>query len=315
MPSLIGSLRAALTVGRLLGRLVGALPLTGTRHPEAAALVRRGDDARRAGRVEEARQLYRQALDRARWDVGALRGLRELAVQAGAWSQALEFQERLVTVVASAERPAELSTLAALHYERGRAEAAAGRAAGAVAHFRDALKADPAFVPAAVALGDAQEAAGERREAVRTWERAAEHQPALPLLVRLERVHREDGRPSRMIALYRAAAERAPDDLAIAVALGRVYFELEMLDEAADQFEKVEVRAPDLPVVHAYLGAVFERRGEAREAFAEYRRALRLAGAFEWPHRCAACGAPAPAWQDRCPACGRWNTVRPVPGR
>ena len=84
MPSLIGSLRAALTVGRLLDRLVGALPLTGTRHPEAAALVRRGDDARRAGRVEEARQLYRQALDRARWAVGALRGQREWAGQAGA---------------------------------------------------------------------------------------------------------------------------------------------------------------------------------------------------------------------------------------
>jgi lipopolysaccharide biosynthesis regulator YciM len=315
MPSLIGSLRTALTLGRLAARLAGAWPLRRPGHPEAAALVRRADEARRGGRVEEARQLYRQALDRARWDLGALRGLRDLAVQAGAWPEALALQERVVTVVGSAERAAELSTLAALHYELGRADAGAGRPAGAAAHFRNALRADPAFVPAAVALGDAQEAAGDRREAIRTWERAAEHQPALPLLVRLERIHREEGRPTRMIALYRAAAERAPDDLAIAVALGRVYFELEMLDEAADQFEKVEVRAPDLPVVHAYLGAVFERRGEAREAFTEYRRALRLAGAFEWPHRCTACGVPAPAWQDRCPGCGRWNTVRPVSGR
>ena len=64
-----------------------------------------------------------------------------------------------------------------------------------------------------------------------------------------------------MIALYERAAARCPDDLAVAVALGRVYFELSMLDEAADQFEKVEVRAPSLPVLHGYLGAVFERRG------------------------------------------------------
>ena len=41
-------------------------------------------------------------------------------------------------------------------------------------------------------------------------------------------------------------------------------------------FEKLEMRAPDLPVVHAFLGAVFERRGDARDAFDEYRRALRL---------------------------------------
>jgi tetratricopeptide (TPR) repeat protein len=115
-----------------------------------------------------------------------------------------------------------------------------------------------------------------------------------------------------MIALYRAAAERDPDNLALAVGLGRVYFELEMLDEAADQFEKVEVRAPDMPLVHAFLGATFERRGETREAFEEYRRALRLASAFDWPHACIACGAGGAAWEDRCPRCLRVDTLRPV---
>src|SRR5207248_675829 len=139
--------------------------------------------------------------------------------------------------------------------------------------FRASLRIDRDFLPALVALGDAYEAAGDRREAVRAWERAAEMHPALPLLARLERVYRDEGRPSRMIALYREAAARAGDDLALAVALGRVYLELEMLDEAADQLEKVEVRAPDLPLVHAYLGAVFERRGDTAAAFDEYRRA------------------------------------------
>ena len=144
------------------------------------------------------------------------------------------------------------------------------------------------------------------------WERAAETHPILPLLARLERTYRDEGRPTRMIALYRSAVERAPDDLSLAAALGRVYFELEMLDEAADQFEKVEVRAPDLPVVHAFLGAVFERRGDVREAFDEYRRALRLGHGFDWPHRCTACGSEAVMWQDRCPSCRRFNTLKPA---
>ena len=80
----------------------------------------------------------------------------------------------------------------------------------------------------------------------------------------------------------------------LAAALGRVYFELEMLYEATEQFEKLEMRAPDMPVVHAFLGAVFERSGEARAAFDEYRRALRLGHAFDWPHRCHVCSATAP---------------------
>jgi lipopolysaccharide biosynthesis regulator YciM len=114
-----------------------------------------------------------------------------------------------------------------------------------------------------------------------------------------------------MIALYQAASARIPESVPLAFALGRVYFELAMLDEAADEFQKVEVREPDLPGLHAFLGAIFERRGQTADAFDEYRRALTQSGAFDWPHRCAACGAEHGRWIDRCPSCGGWNTSRP----
>jgi lipopolysaccharide biosynthesis regulator YciM len=246
-------------------------------------------------------------------EVESLRRERETAVEAGRWSAALIAQERLIGVLPSRDRTAEAEWLAVIHYELGRQELTRGNPGGAAAQFRSALRSDRHFLPATVALGDALQAAGDHREAVRAWERAVESDPALPVLARLERAYRDEGRPSRMIALYRAAAERASDDLALAVELGRVYFDLEMLDEAADQFEKIEVRAPDLPVVHAFLGAVFEHRGETADAFAEYRRALRLGGAFTVAHRCRACGATAPQWQDRCPRCRRWNTLRARP--
>ncbi len=314
MPSLMASLRVLSKAGRILARVVGAAPLGGGEDPEAVALVRQGDEAYRAGRREEARRCYLDALGRYKHDIDALRGLRTLAADAGAWHEALGFAERVLAATPAATRAADAGWVAAIHYELGRAEARRDQGQAAISHFRSALRVDRVFLPAALALGDAWEAAGDQREALRAWERALEHLPALPLLARLERAYRREGRPSRMIALYRDALDRTPDDLALGVALGRVYLELEMLDEAADQLEKIEVRAPDLPVVHAFLGAVFERRGEAREAFAEYRRALRLAGAFEWPQRCATCDAQAPSWQDRCPRCGRWNSLRPIDG-
>ncbi len=315
MSALLSSLNALASVGRVLARVVGAAPLTRVADSEVADLIRRAGEALRAGRRDDAARWYRQALEHRKYDVTALRGLRDLALDSHAWRDALEYAERLVTQVPAAERARENEWVAIVHYEIGRSEVERARPASAIPHFRSALRVDRGFVPAVLALGEAHEAMGDRREALRTWERAVETQPALPVLVRLERAYREEGRPSRMIALYRAAVERTPDDLALAVALGRVYFELEMLDEAADQFEKVEVRAPDLPVVHAFLGAVFERRGETREAFEEYRRALRLSHAFDWPHRCTACGATTPAWGERCPQCGRGNALRPLEGR
>ncbi|MGH7279862.1 MAG: tetratricopeptide repeat protein [Candidatus Rokuibacteriota bacterium] len=295
--------------GRLTRMVYGA---GGGDDPEANALLRQAEDARRAGHREEAASLYRAILQSRRAHLAALRGLRDVTVEARHWEEALGTQQRVLTLVSPTERARETEWMAIIAYEMGRAELAEGRPVAAIAHFKNAVRADRQFMPAAIALGDAHEAAGDRREAVRVWERAAEAHPALPILARLERVYRDEGRPTRMIALYRGAVEGAPDDLALAVALGRVYFELEMLDEAADQFEKVEVRAPNLPVVHAYLGAVFERRGEVREAFDEYRRALRLGHAFDWPHRCKACSGVATLWQDRCPHCGRWNTLTPA---
>jgi tetratricopeptide (TPR) repeat protein len=273
MTSLLPSLRALLVLTDLFRKLSRPRVSRPGGDLPLADVLERAEAARAAGRSDEARGLWEGALRRS---------------------------------LVEGER------LAIVHYELGRLDAERGRAGAAATHFKSALRADRGFVPAALALGDAQEAAGDAREATRTWERAADVQPALTLLSRLERIYRHEGRPTRMIALYRTASERFPDNLALAVALGRVYLELEMLDEAADQFEKVEVRAPDLPSIHAFLGAVFERRGETREAFDEYRRALRLAHAFDWPHVCAGCGAAGAAWDDRCPACRRWNTLRPI---
>lgn len=267
------------------------------------------EDYQRAGRIEDALATYREIIQRDKANGRALRAIRGLLTSAGRWEEALEIQERIGSLAAREERSAEREWLAGIQYEIGKARLAQGKLAEARRYFAEALKTDRAFLPAHLALGEAWERAGDRREAVRTWKRAAEVLTAPVLLRRLEQAYRAEGRPTQMIALYQEASERAPQDLALAFSLGRVYFELEMLDEAADQFQKVEVRAPDLAPLHAFLGAIYERRGQAAAAFEEYHRALRLRQSFDWPHRCSVCGTTQTEWQDRCPTCGRWNTL------
>lgn len=282
--------------------------LRGEERPELVLAA--AEDFRRTGRPGEAAALLERLLAHDHDHVAALRALRDLAVAEGQWQRALGAQERIVAL-GSGERRPEQAMLAGIQYELGRALLAEGQVQPAIARFREALRSQSDFVPAAVALGDAHIAAGDSREALRVWERAVEIHPELPLLARLEQAYRIEGRPTRMIALYQAASARAPESVPLAFALGRVYFELAMLDEAADQFQKVEVREPNLPGLHAVLGAIFERRGQTAEAFEEYRRALTLSGAFDWPYRCSACGAEHGRWIDRCPACRGWNTSRP----
>ena len=299
----------ALARGDAKGALVHHLDaLRGEERPELVLAA--AEDFRRTGRPEEAAALLERLLAHDHDHVAALRALRDLAVAEGQWQRALGAQERIVAL-GSGERRPEQAMLAGIQYELGRALLAEGQAQPAIARFRDALRSQSDFVPAIISLGDAHRAAGDSREALRVWERAVEIHPELPLLARLEQAYRIEGRPTRMIALYQAASARAPESVPLAFALGRVYFELAMLDEAADQFQKVEVREPNLPGLHAVLGAIFERRGQTAEAFEEYRRALTLSFAFDWPYRCSACGAEHGRWIDRCAACRGWNTSRP----
>jgi Flp pilus assembly protein TadD/uncharacterized integral membrane protein len=226
---------------------------------------------------------------------------RDDLIERGRWADALEVQARLIQETPRDRRLAEEVILAGLHYEVARDRLERSDRPGAQSQLKEALRLRPDFVPAALLLGDTHLKAGEPREALRVWERAAEaSHSALPLLGRLEQLHRTEGRPTRH-----------PDNQALAFGLGRVYFELAMLDEAAEQFQKMEVRAPDLPQIHAYLGAILERRGQFRDAMEEYRRALRLSDSVEWPHRCTGCGAMHSRWIDRCPTCRRWNSFRP----
>lgn len=270
------------------------------------------EDLRLLGRPAEALATLQRALDRER-SPALLGALRDLAVGERRWEMALRAQLERVRLTRDPEaRRAETEWLAALHYETGKARMAEGETTEAVRALREALKVDRAFVPAVLALAEAYARLGDPREAVRTLERGIEAHPALPLLQRLEAHYREAGRPSRMIKLYQDALARRPGDVALGFHLARVYFELGMLDEAADQFQKVEVQVPTLAAVHGYLALIAAQRGEPAAMLAEARRALGEAGALALPFRCHACQAVEAEWADRCPDCGRWNVLVPT---
>jgi len=139
--------------------------------------------------------------------------LRELAVEGSRWREA-PISSSALRAIGSTERSPESEWLATIYYELGRADVARPMPR-ALGHSRRGA-ADRLFLRR-LSPGDAYELTGDHREAVRVWERAAEHCPRCPLLARLERAYGR-GRPSRIIALYRVAVERAPDDLALAVA-------------------------------------------------------------------------------------------------
>jgi hypothetical protein len=63
------------------------------------------------------------------------------------------------------------------------------------------------------------------------------------------------------------------------------------------------------PSMHAFLASIHERRGDPREAVAEYREALKLLDLPKLFYRCGVCDTRYPEWRDRCDVCMEWNRI------
>ena len=90
---------------RMLG--LERAPASGQNDPQAAEAMRRAEAARAGGHADEARTMFRYVVQRWPAHVGALHTLRDLAVEARAWDEAIGIQESILALAPSRERHAE----------------------------------------------------------------------------------------------------------------------------------------------------------------------------------------------------------------
>ncbi len=278
-------------------------------NPEA--LQHLAQDYEAAGQAEAAIEVLERLRALLPDNVWVLERLRDLLAQAGRWGDAAVVQAATMGgVPGEGERagPA-LQAWCGLRARAGRAALEAGRPREAAAAAREVLRADPGFAPAYVLLGDTYLRVGRTGRAVRLWHKAYEATGHTALLACLERAYLAEERPHRLIDFYHQALLGAPDDLRLRYRLARLCLRLEMLDEAAAEFEAVARDAPGFAPALSDLAEVHRRRGHLALALEYARRALDASRAPHQDFRCASCGASAEEWADRCPACGRWNTL------
>jgi tetratricopeptide (TPR) repeat protein len=101
----------------------------------------------------------------------------------------------------------------------------------------------------------------------------------------------------------------ADNDLLPRFYLGRLYYRLEMLDEALRQLSSIAERVAVSPTFHKLLARIHERRGNLQRAAQSYMAALEQAGLASTEYACTACGEGHAAWSDRCEQCGAWSSL------
>ncbi len=260
-------------------------------------------------RFDDALGMYKKILSKDPFNLTALIRMRDLYQRRGHWEDLYETQRKLVAnPLMPSEQEVEHRRLVGFKYELGRSLLEAGDLEKAKKTFRGAIKLDKDFVPAYLGLGEVYLEEGKISGAAELWEKSYQMTSSTRLLLRLEDLYLKQGEPGRAIEIYTQAVTWKPQDNRLKFFLGKLYYRLEMVDEAFDILSTVDWGDKDFPDVHKLLGNIYLRRGSLGLAASEFKRALGFRKQIIIPYTCSNCDLRTTDWSGRCPNCGKWNT-------
>jgi tetratricopeptide (TPR) repeat protein len=158
-------------------------------------------------------------------------------------------------------------------------------------------------------LGETALLQGSAAGALAEWRRGYGVTGSPVFLQRIEDHFIERARPAEAIQTLHELISGADNDLLPRYYLGRLYYRLEMLDEALRQLSSIADRVAVSPTFHLLLARIHERRGQLDGAARSYLAAIKQAGLAATEYLCDACGSGFGAWSDRCEACGSWGSL------
>jgi lipopolysaccharide biosynthesis regulator YciM len=269
------------------------------------------EDYEAKGDLERARTVLGRIIALKRDSLSAWRKLRWLHMKERNWTKALAAHHR-AEKRSRARNPRDTSDARfglGIRFEIAGDQLAAGKPKDATAALRKLLKDDPQFIPAHVRLGEALRAQGLLGEAVEAWYQGFEATGSPIFLTVLEEHFLDQEQPLAAIEALKRCVARARKDTLPRFYLGKLFFRLEMLDDALSILQALDGRASYAPTLHYLLGRIHERRRNWRDASTEYRKVIKEMELVQLEYRCQTCKETRADWSPRCGHCGDWNSI------
>lgn len=263
------------------------------------------------GRDSEALLYVNEIIDIDSDNLTALYMKRAILEKRGDLDALVDIQKRIIkSEHDEGDRQREQKVLMGYKYEQGRVSLEAGEIEKAKRTFRTVMRIDKGFVPAYLGYAEALLREEKTEEAILFLEKGFEDTSSMIILARLEDLLINVGDPGRLIRFYRNIILDNPQNHVIRFFLGKLFYRLEMLDDAYDALTIVDAAGNRFPELHLLLGDIYQRRRQCDKAVAEFKKVLDMKRAFRLPYCCGRCGYSATEWTGRCPNCKNWNTYQ-----
>ncbi|MBF0553855.1 MAG: hypothetical protein HQK96_04775 [Nitrospirae bacterium] len=234
---------------------------------------------------------------------------REMYENQAAWDNVLITQKLIISAIGpnATEYEEETGKLLGYKYEYGRQCLENNILDTAKNEFKEILKERDGFIPAHLGIAEVMLKEESAEEAAAYLEKARELTKSVIILARIEDLLITTGEPSRLLKIYRAAQSEDTASDTLRLFQGKLYYRLEMLDEAIDTLKGFD-SGVFYPELHMLRGGVYLKRGECEKAAEEFLKILDLNKALWIPYICTRCRAQSDEWSGRCPQCSEWNT-------
>lgn len=235
--------------------------------------------------------------------------LRKVYMDAGKWSLALAVQEQILAGAGPALQSQESDLRTCIQYELAKQMAGEEKEKDAASLLKMLVKDRPSFNSAWVLLGDTLQKLGEEEKALEAYKEGFEATLAGILLHRIEDYYLHRERPEEALAAVNQMRFKVSRDIIPRFFLGRLYYRLEMLEEAYRFLSNLKSLAPHSAALNYILGSIEDRLGKGSPAASSYRKAASESPSILHEYWCFSCHTPHKTWHDRCPHCKAWNSV------
>jgi len=270
-----------------------------------------GNTLEKTGRWPEALKYLEEILDLDDANLTAMHRKRTILERQGRWDDLVYLQKAILKHEhTEKDKKRENQNLIGYKYEYGRNSLENNQLEKAKKAFKTVLRLDKDFIPATLGLAEVMLREGESEEAVNLLEKAYENSSSKIVLARLEDLLISLGEPSRLIGIYKSSISKNPHDPVTKFFLGKVFYRLEMVDDAFEILSGIDTGSMQYPELHLLLGNLFMRRNQPEKAAREYKRVIEIKKSLRLPYCCGQCRHQSDEWSGRCPACKGWNTYR-----
>src|SRR4030067_1088390 len=243
-------------------------------------------------------------------NLSALYKKREILEKQGRWDELVSVQKLILkNEHTEKERNRERQNLIGYKYEYGRQSLEGGELEKAKKAFKTVLRLEKNFIPATLGLAEVLLREGENEEAINLLEKSYEGTFSMIILARLEDLLINVGEPGRLLRIYKSGLSKSPQDPGIKFFLGKLYYRLEMIDDAFETILSIDTGSA-YPELYQLMGSLYLKRHQPDKAVHEFRKALDMKVALKIPYCCRECGNASSEWSGRCESCKKWNTLQ-----